>query len=143
MSNRHTHDNFWAGDESPSAEFKMTGLSATTALSARGAGPTFGLREAILKTLFIIYHEDLEAEIRSVLHRRMVLPRYTRIDNVVGARMVEMEAESGYMTDRRNRVILIVAEDATITKLAGELRRMRDTAGHGLRGFVIDTSMVF
>ncbi|NIM04255.1 MAG: hypothetical protein GTO55_00565, partial [Armatimonadetes bacterium] len=70
-----------------------------------------------MKTLFIIYHEDLEAQVRRVLHQGMIVARYTRMDGVVGARMVQMEADTGYMTDRRNRIIMVIAEEDVIKKL--------------------------
>jgi len=96
-----------------------------------------------MKTLFIIYHEDLEAQVRSILHRGMIVARYTRIDGVVGARMAQLEAETGYMTERRNRVIMVVAEEDLVSSLVGELRALRTKEGHGLRGFVVGAEMVF
>jgi hypothetical protein len=96
-----------------------------------------------MKTLFIIYHEDLEPQVRGILHRGMIVARYTRIDGVVGARMAQMEAETGYMTDRRNRIITVIAEDKAVNDLVKELRDLRNKEGHGLRGFVVDTDTVF
>jgi hypothetical protein len=96
-----------------------------------------------MKTLFIIYHEDLETRVRQVLRRSMVIARYTRIDDVVGARMVEQEQETGYMTDRRNHLIIVVADDELIQELVGELQKLRDDQGHGLRGFVVNATEAF
>jgi len=96
-----------------------------------------------MKTLFVIYHEDLESQVRGIVHRGMVVARYTRIDDVVGARMVQIEEETGYMTDRRNRIIVVVAEEALIGNLVSELQALRRKEGHGLRGFVVEATAVF
>ncbi len=96
-----------------------------------------------MQTLFIIYHEDLEAQVRAIVHRGMVVARYTRLDDVVGARMVEMEEQTGYMTDRRNRIIMLMANKEVVEKIVADLQEVRKREGHGLRGFVVDASVVF
>lgn len=96
-----------------------------------------------MKTLFIIYHQDLEALVLGILQRGMIVARYTRIDNVVGARMAQLEAETGYMTDRLNRIVMVVAEAEVIANLVSELRLLRKEQGHGLRGFVVNADEVF
>jgi hypothetical protein len=90
-----------------------------------------------MQTLFVIYDEGMEAEITAIIGRGMVVPRYTRIDNVIGARMAEREAETGYLTDRRNRMIVAVAEDPVIEQIAKGLRALRRRKRHGLRAFVV------
>jgi hypothetical protein len=96
-----------------------------------------------VKALFIIYHKDLEAQVRQVVDRGMAVPRYTRIDDVIGARMVEMAEASGYATDRHNQLIMLLAEEGVVNSLIRELQVLRRQQGHGLRGFVLDTTKVF
>ncbi len=71
-----------------------------------------GEKKLGMETLFIIYDEFFEPRIREIIERGMVIPRYTRIDGVVGARTVEMEAngESGVCADRQNHIIVAIAE---------------------------------
>jgi len=95
-----------------------------------------------VKTLFLIYHDTLEPEISALVQRDMVIPRYTRIDDVVGARIAERERETGYTTERRSRLMVLVAEDSVIDKLVRNLRALRRRHGHGLRGFVVPTENV-
>ena len=95
-----------------------------------------------METLFLIYDEALQAEVSAVIEAEMVVPRYTRIDDVIGARMAEREAESGYLADRRNRMIVVVAETATVDRLVADLAALRARKGHGLRAFVVPTRMV-
>ena len=95
-----------------------------------------------METLFLIYDEAFEAEISAAIERDMVVARYSRIDNVVGARMAQQEAESGYLADRRNRMIVLVAEPATIARILRALRTLRRRKGHGLRAFVVPTTEV-
>jgi len=68
--------------------------------------------------------------------------RYARVDGVIGARMVEQEARSGYLTDRRNRMIMVVAEPLMIARLVRDLRDLQVRQGHGLRAFVVPTTQV-
>ena len=95
-----------------------------------------------METLFLIYDEALQAEVSAVIEAEMVVPRYTRIDEVIGARTAEMEAESGYLADRRNRMIVVVAERPTVDRLAADLAALRARKGHGLRAFVVAARIV-
>ena len=95
-----------------------------------------------METLFLIYDEAFEAEISSVIARDMVVARYTRIDDVIGARMAEQEEQTGYHTDRRNHIILVIAEPATIARVVDSLRALRARKGHGLRAFVVKAQTV-
>jgi len=95
-----------------------------------------------MTTLFLIYDEDFEPEVSSLLQRTMVITRYSRIDGVVGARMAEVEAETGYTMKRRNRLMIVVAEDRLIARLARELQALRRRKKHGLRGFVVPAKIV-
>jgi len=91
-----------------------------------------------MRTLFVIYDKTMEQEVRAIIEREMAgIPRFTRIDNVIGARMVEREAATGYRTDRRNRMIVAVAEPAVIARITAGLRVLREQKGHGLRAFVV------
>jgi hypothetical protein len=95
-----------------------------------------------METLFIIYHESFEPEVSAIIERHMVVSRYTRIDNVIGARMAEREEDTGVRAERRNRVILLVAEPGTITGMLADLKSLREREGHGLRAFVVPVSRV-
>ncbi len=97
-----------------------------------------------METLFIIYDELFETRIREIIERGMVIPRYTRIDGVVGARTVEMEAngETAYVADRQNHMIVAIAEPSVIARMVTELRRLRRKEGHGLRAFVVPATTV-
>jgi len=90
-----------------------------------------------METLFIVYDVLFERRIRDIIERGMVIPRYTRIDGVIGARSVEMETETSYVADRENRMIVAIAEPATIARLVADLRALRAKEGHGLRAFVV------
>jgi hypothetical protein len=94
-----------------------------------------------MQTLFLIYDETFEPEISGIIERGMIVSRYTRIDDVVGARMAQAEA-IGYVADRRNRLIIIVAEPPTVAKLVEDLRDLRTRKGHGLRAFVVKAETV-
>ena len=94
-----------------------------------------------METLFVIYDETFEPEIGAIIEQDMIIARYTRIDNVVGARMAERE-EIGFLADRRNRIILIIAESPTIARLADSLRALRTRKGHGLHAFAVPASRV-
>ena len=95
-----------------------------------------------METLFLIYDETFQEEITAIFEREMVVARYSRIDGVIGARMVEQEARSGYLTDRRNHMIIVVAEPPTIARLVRDLRDLQARKGHGLRAFVVPTTVV-
>ena len=82
-----------------------------------------------METVFIIYDELFEERIRAIIERGMVIPRYTRIDGVVGARTVEMESETSYVTDRQNHIIVAIAEPEVIAKIVADLRRLRRKEG--------------
>lgn len=91
-----------------------------------------------MHTLFLIYDRAFDHEVRAIIEREMAgIPRYTRIDGVIGARMVEQEAITGYRADRRNRMIVAVAEPPVIARITEGLRALRAQQGHGLRAFVV------
>ena len=94
-----------------------------------------------METLFLIYDETFEPEINGIIERGMIVSRYTRVDNVVGARMAEREA-TGFLADRRNRLILVIAEPPTIARLVDDLRSLRARKNRGLRAFVFKAESV-
>jgi len=96
-----------------------------------------------METLFLIYDEAFQPEVSAIIERKMVVPRYTRVDNVIGARVAAaQEAGTGYLTDRRNRMIVAIAESATIGLLVSDLQALRRRKEHGLRAFVVPVSAV-
>jgi hypothetical protein len=95
-----------------------------------------------MQALFLIYDQALEPEISGIIERDMIVSRYTRIDEVTGARMAEQEEETGYAADRRNRLIVLVAEAATMARIVDDLRDLRSRRGHGLRAFVVEATDV-
>jgi hypothetical protein len=95
-----------------------------------------------MEVLFVIYDESFEDEISALVEQVMVVARYSRIDNVIGARMAEHEQETGYLTDRRNQMILIIAEPAAIARLLDDFRALRRQKGRGLRAFVVPAAAV-
>ncbi len=91
-----------------------------------------------MQTVFVIYDRAMEHEVRAIFEREMAgIPRYSRIGGVIGARMVQQEAATGYKADRRNRMIVAVAEPAVIARITEDLRALRTQKGHGLRAFVV------
>jgi hypothetical protein len=95
-----------------------------------------------METLFIIYDEHFEPHIRAIIEAGMVVPRYTRIDSVIGARMVQLREEASYLADRRNRLIMAIAEEQVIGRIVADLRELREREGHGLRAFVVPVNQV-
>jgi len=95
-----------------------------------------------METLFLIYDESFDPEISGIIQRGMIVSRYTRIDGVVGARQAAREQALGYVADRRNRLIILVAEPPTIAKLVEDLKELRTRRGHGLRAFVVKAESV-
>lgn len=95
-----------------------------------------------METLFIVYHESFEPDVTAIIERHMVISRYTRIDDVIGARMVEREEDTGERSERQNRIILLVAEPSVINRMLGELKALHDREGHGIRAFVVPVSRV-
>lgn len=95
-----------------------------------------------MEVLFVIYDEAFESEVSRLIERAMVVARYTRIDDVIGARMAEQEDHTGYLTDRRNQMIVVISEKATIARLVEDLRGLRQRKGHGVRAFVVPAATV-
>lgn len=93
-----------------------------------------------MKVLTLIYDVTYEDQITAVLHRGMILPRYTRIENVQGARAVELEKRTDVDFEflPKNNMIVAIAGDDVIARLVGEFQALRARLKHGLRGYVTD-----
>lgn len=88
-----------------------------------------------MRALTLIYHEDFESEITGIIQQKMLVARYTRVRDVVGARTDIMQ-DIDYQPAGSNHLLLIVATLDTITELAQALRELRQKIGHGLRGYI-------
>ena len=93
-----------------------------------------------MKVLTLIYDVTYEDQITGILHRGMILPRYTRLENVQGGRLVELEkrADADYELLPRNNMIIAIASDDVIARLVKDLQVLRARLKHGLRGYVTD-----
>lgn len=89
-----------------------------------------------MSALHLIYHDDLEAKITGIIQSNMVIARYTKIRDVVGARS-DMLEKANYSAHGQNNMIIIVASQKEILILAEEFRKLRKSAGHGLRGYIL------
>lgn len=89
-----------------------------------------------MRTMVLIYHEDLEDEITGRIKEQMVVARYTKIRDVVGARADFLQENDIPMDGGKNHMLILVAEQKVITELSQALRTLRERHGHGLRGYV-------
>lgn len=89
-----------------------------------------------MSALHLIYHDDLEAKITGIIQTNMLIARYTKIRDVVGARS-DMLDEANYSAHGQNNMLIIVASQKEILMLAEEFRKFRKSAGHGLRGYIL------
>lgn len=85
--------------------------------------------------LTLIYHADYEVAITSLLQEHMVVARYTKVRDVVGARAEALGVDD-FDPDGGYHMIIVLAERVIIHTLAGVLRDLRASRGHGLRGYV-------
>ena len=88
-----------------------------------------------MNALTLIYHEDLEPEITGIIQRKMIVARYTRVRDVIGARGDNM-ADMDIVTEGKNHMLIVVATNEIISELADALRTLREKKGHGLRGYI-------
>jgi hypothetical protein len=88
-----------------------------------------------MRSLVLIYHEDFEEEIVRIITRDMGVARYTKIRDVAGARLETM-TEDDYRPQHRNHMLVLVAECAVVSEIARELKALRASRGHGLRGYI-------
>jgi len=94
----------------------------------------------MMKVLTLIYEATHEDQITAVLHRGMILPRYTRLENVQGGRLLELEKQTDAVYEHapKNNMIIAIASDDVIARLVKEFQALRATLRHGLRGYVTD-----
>jgi len=85
--------------------------------------------------LTLIYHEDVEPEIIGIIQRGMTVARYTKVQDVVGAR-ADMLQQTDYEPHGQNQMLIIFAERSVIHQIADALRDLRRSKRHGLRGYV-------
>jgi|GEM_PF-1284102 len=91
-------------------------------------------QELNMCSLTVIYHEDFEDEIIGILGREMAVTRYTKVENVVGARKDTVSAEE--VSIGKNHMLIIVGIREDINSIAAALRMLREIKGHGIRGFI-------
>lgn len=89
-----------------------------------------------MSALHLIYHEDLEAKITGIIHTKMLIARYTKIRDVIGARS-DMLEKTDYLAQGQNNMLIIVAGHEEILALAEDFRDLRQKTGHGLRGYIL------
>ena len=89
-----------------------------------------------MKVLHLIYDVEFEAMVTEILHRGMVIPRYTRLDAVTGARAIEAELKGDYVLAQNNRMLIVVAPEEQIARLVAAFQQLRGRLKHGLRGYV-------
>ncbi len=90
----------------------------------------------IMRSLVLIYHEDLEVEIHAIIKRQMVVSRYTKIRDVIGARTDTMRETDFVQPTGANHMLIIVGDCEVIRHLAREFQELRARRGHGLRGYI-------
>jgi hypothetical protein len=90
---------------------------------------------AAMNALTLVYHEDFEPEITGIIQREMLVPRYTRVRDVIGARGDNMH-NLNIVPDGKNHMLFIVASHDIIEELATAFRALRAAKGHGLRGYI-------
>jgi hypothetical protein len=93
-----------------------------------------------MKVLTLIYDTTYENQITAILHRGMILPRYTRLENVEGARLIQLEkqTDANFELAPKNNMILAIGSDDVIAGLVRALQALRARLKHGLRGYVTD-----
>lgn len=89
-----------------------------------------------MKVLHLIYDMELEPMIHGILHRGMVIPRYTRLNDITGARAIELEHHADYEMEARNRMVIVIAPGPIMDRLVVELKELRARLKHGIRGYV-------
>ncbi|MHB9130757.1 MAG: hypothetical protein ACYDBB_06665 [Armatimonadota bacterium] len=110
-------------------------LDYLTALSQAAGEPHEPGGATPMCVLTLIYHEDFEQHINRIIQREMLVARYTKIREVVGARTDTLE-ESDYEPSGSNHMLMLVAEHTVIQLLSQQLKELRQTEGHGLRGYI-------
>jgi len=95
-----------------------------------------------MKVLHLIYDVEVEPLIQGILHRGMIIPRYTRFNEVMGARAIALEEQSEYATEPKNRMVLVIAPAPVMDRLVVELKQLRARLKHGIRGYVSSAEQI-
>jgi len=85
--------------------------------------------------LTLVYYLEYEMTIHNLIQQVMVVPRYTKIADVVGARVNSLGDDEDAQVPGYHMMI-IFAEREAIYQLAEALRELRRKKGHGLRGYI-------
>lgn len=88
-----------------------------------------------MRALTLIYHEDFEPEITGIIQEKMLVARYTKVRDVIGARADSIQ-DADFSDHGRNHMLIIVATQEIVQELAEALVHLRRTNGHGLRGYI-------
>ncbi len=91
--------------------------------------------ETPMRALTLIYHEIFEEDIARIVQAQMGVARYTKIRDVIGARLDTM-TETDYAPTHRNHMLILVADCSTVQAIAAALKALREHSGHGLRGYI-------
>ena len=95
-----------------------------------------------MKVLHLIYDVEFEPMVHAVLHRGMAIPRYTRLNDITGARVIELEHHADYKMDLKNRMVVVIAPALIIDKLVHEFKELRARLKHGIRGYVTSAEQI-
>ncbi len=95
-----------------------------------------------MKVLHLIYDVEVEPMIQGILHRGMVIPRYTRFNDVTGARAIALEEQTDYTTEPKNRMVLVIAPAPVMDQLVIQLKQLRARLKHGIRGYVSSAEQI-
>ena len=91
--------------------------------------------DTLMRSLTLIYHEIFEDDIARIVQQQMGVARYTKIRDVVGARLDTM-TETDYAPTHHNHLLILVADCGTVQAIAAALKDLREKKGHGLRGYI-------
>ena len=88
-----------------------------------------------MKAVHIIFESRFDAEIMGVLHREVEIPRYVRIDNMLGVRSVQREGRRAYRTDDGHCLIIAVCVDDMAARILTGMAAVRARLGHGVHAY--------
>jgi hypothetical protein len=88
-----------------------------------------------LTVVHLIFEGQFEAEVITLLHREIRVPRYQRLDGIADARAIERQGRSAYHVEQRNSMIIITCDDDAAAKIMAGLAALRDRLGEGIRGY--------
>jgi hypothetical protein len=109
-------------------------LSLAVPMPRPGSLPDVDTHSA-MRALTLIYHEDLEPAITAIIQQKMLVARYTKIRDVIGAR-ADVLQDVDYDPQGLNHLLIVVAALEVVQELSDALRDLRQRQGHGLRGYI-------